>query len=186
MHSLTRTLRAAVLSVSATQVYAQQADSVFTVSKAGKSLLRVNVDGNVGIGTSTPSQRLTVDGGVKADSATLKLVRFADGSTLSSGSATFLLPSYNAGFGFGRIDSAPLVFYKDSNGIVHFDGFLHRDYHNTHYSVAFTLPPGYRPRADADFPVAEGYFVTIRASGEVLPWPSNPSVWLGGISFIGR
>jgi hypothetical protein len=41
-------------------------DSVFAVSHGGNSLLRVNVDGRVGIGTSTPNGALQVVGDVSA------------------------------------------------------------------------------------------------------------------------
>jgi uncharacterized coiled-coil protein SlyX len=56
-------------------------DSVLAVTKNSATLLRVNVDGKVGIGTSTPDRRLTVNGSVGADSvAVTSGIHFNDGS----------------------------------------------------------------------------------------------------------
>ncbi|HEX8243300.1 MAG TPA: hypothetical protein VF541_07385, partial [Longimicrobium sp.] len=62
------------------------ADSAFAVSKNGSSLLRVNQDGKVGIGTSTPDRTLTVVGTIGAsDTITTGAgIRFPDGSVQTS------------------------------------------------------------------------------------------------------
>ncbi|HEX9937073.1 MAG TPA: tail fiber domain-containing protein [Longimicrobium sp.] len=68
-----------------------QTDSVFAVTRSGESFLRVNVDGKVGIGTSTPDRRLTVNGSLRADSVVATAgVKFPDGSvqTTAAGSAS--------------------------------------------------------------------------------------------------
>jgi hypothetical protein len=57
-----------------------QADSALAITRGGASLLRVNIDGRVGVGTSDPQQRLHVAGTVRADSG----VVFGDGSVQSS------------------------------------------------------------------------------------------------------
>ncbi|HEX6750739.1 MAG TPA: tail fiber domain-containing protein [Longimicrobium sp.] len=56
-------------------------DSVVAVTKNGETLLRVNVDGRVGIGTSTPDRKLTVNGSVGADSVVAASgFKFPDGT----------------------------------------------------------------------------------------------------------
>jgi hypothetical protein len=59
---------------------AQTPDSVLAVTRSGASLLRVNVDGKVGIGTSNPSRRLSVAGTISAtDTITTDIgVKFPD------------------------------------------------------------------------------------------------------------
>jgi hypothetical protein len=56
-------------------------DSVFAVSHSGNSLLRVNVDGKVGVGTSDPQSRLHVHGAIRSDSAGFV---FPDNTTLET------------------------------------------------------------------------------------------------------
>ncbi|HEX8390912.1 MAG TPA: tail fiber domain-containing protein [Longimicrobium sp.] len=81
MKSLNLALLAAALAAVPSVAAAQSADSVFAVSKSGSSLLRVNTNGNVGVGTSTPDRRLTVNGSVGADSvAVSSAVVFPDGT----------------------------------------------------------------------------------------------------------
>src|SRR5688500_12408770 len=96
------------------------ADSVFAVTRAGSSLFRVNVNGNVGVGVSDPTRRLTVDGGVLADSATVNQVRFADGSFVESMRITPIAAPYAAGWADNTIGGyAGLTYYKDPAGVVH-------------------------------------------------------------------
>src|SRR5690349_4042583 len=69
----------ALLAALSSPLRAQSQDSAFAVSRGGQSLFRVNTNGNVGVGVSNPSQRLTVDGGVMADSATVQSLRVSGG-----------------------------------------------------------------------------------------------------------
>jgi hypothetical protein len=129
----------------ATSTASAQSDSVLAVSRAGLSLLRVNADGNVGIGISNPAQRLTVAGGIKADSARVKHVRFDDGSSVSSmrivpTPATYLLDWSDFGNGYTGVTS-----YKDPFGIVHLEGTAWYTGNSTSSSGALTLPAGQRP-----------------------------------------
>jgi hypothetical protein len=147
-----------------------QADSVFAVSRAGASLLRVNVDGNVGVGTSNPGQRLTVNGGVQADSARVARVRFDDGSSVSSMLITPSPANYAADWSdFGNGYSA-VISYKDPFGIVHLEGTAWYTGNSTSSSVALTLPAGQRP-GGAHSVLAYGangtMMVTILSSGVV-------------------
>ena len=64
-------------------------DSVVAVTRSGQTFLRVNVDGKVGIGTSTPDRRLTVNGTIGATDtiATGVGIRFPDGTLQTSAAA---------------------------------------------------------------------------------------------------
>jgi hypothetical protein len=80
------TLRVSILAIVCLAVPgwagAQTPDSVLAVTRSGASLLRVNVDGKVGIGTSNPSRRLSVAGTISATDtiATDVGVKFPDGT----------------------------------------------------------------------------------------------------------
>jgi hypothetical protein len=124
-----------------------QTDSVFAVSRLGVSLLRVNVDGNVGIGTSSPGQRLTVIGGIRADSVLVTRIRFDDGSSLSSTSITTFTPTFEPDWSiFTQGGFAEARYYKDLSGIVHLEGLVWYQ-GSSSPSTAFYLPAGYRPNA---------------------------------------
>jgi hypothetical protein len=147
-----------------------QSDSVFAVSQSGASLLRVNVDGNVGIGISTPSQRLTVNGGVQADSARVSRVRFDDGSSVSSMLITPTPANYGSDWSDFGNGYTSVVSYKEPLGIVHLEGTAWYTGNSTSSSVALTLPAGQRP-AGALSMLAYGangtMMVTILSSGAV-------------------
>jgi hypothetical protein len=147
-----------------------QTDSVFAVSRAGTSLLRVNTDGNVGIGISNPSQRLTVNGGVQADSARVARVRFDDGSSVSSMLITPTPANYGVDWSDFGNGYTSVVSYKDPFGIVHLEGTTWYTGNSTTSSVALTLPAGQRP-AGAMTVLAYGangtMMVTILSSGAV-------------------
>jgi hypothetical protein len=157
-----------------------QSDSVFAVSRSGTSLLRVNVDGNVGVGTSDPRQRLTVNGGVQADSASVSRVRFADGSSVSSMRITPLSASYAAGWqNFSTF--TPMSYYLDPAGIVHLEGAaLYTGSGGQVSTLFFVLPEGYRPARNQLAAVAsdQPVIVVIRSNGNVTV--EQPST--GGIS----
>ena len=72
-------------------------DSAFAVSKNGSSLLRVNQDGKVGIGTSTPDRTLTVNGTIGASDtiATGVGIRFPDGTLQTTAAANAVGTSSN-------------------------------------------------------------------------------------------
>jgi hypothetical protein len=84
MSSPLRVLLPAVLCLAAlpAAAHGQTVDSVLAVTRAGTSLLRVNVDGNVGVGTSSPDRKLTVNGAFRAADtvATGYGIKFPDGS----------------------------------------------------------------------------------------------------------
>jgi hypothetical protein len=122
-----------------------QSDSVFAVTLSGNSLLRVNVDGNVGVGISNPSQRLTVSGGVQADSARLARVRFDDGSSVSSMLITPTPANYGTDWSDFGNGYTPVHSYKDPFGIVHIEGTAWYTGNSTSSSAALTLPVGQRP-----------------------------------------
>jgi hypothetical protein len=147
-----------------------QSDSVFAVSQSGTSLLRVNTDGNVGIGISNPSQRLTVNGGVQADSARVARVRFDDGSSVSSMLITPTPANYLSDWSDFGNGYTPVVSYKDPFGIVHLEGTAWYTGNSTSSSGALTLPVGQRP-AGAMTVLAYGangtMMVTILSSGGV-------------------
>jgi hypothetical protein len=147
-----------------------QTDSVFAVSRLGASLLRVNVDGNVGIGNSSPSQRLTVSGGVQADSARVSRVRFDDGSSVSTMLITPTPANYATDWSDFGNGYTSVVSYKDPFGIVHLEGTAWYTGNSTSSSVALTLPAGQRP-AGAMTVLAYGangtMMVTILSSGAV-------------------
>jgi hypothetical protein len=147
-----------------------QSDSVFAVSKSGVSLLRVNVDGNVGVGTSNPSHRLTVNGGVKADSVRATRVRFDDGSSASTMLITPTPANYLSDWSDFGNGYTPVISYKDPFGIVHLEGTAWYTGNSTSSSGALTLPAGQRP-AGALTVLAYGangtMMITILSSGVV-------------------
>jgi hypothetical protein len=175
----------------------QAADSVLAISRNGASLLRVNVDGNVGIGNPSPGQRLTVNGGVQADSISVQRVRFGDGTSLTTTGITTFTPSFGAGWasaataGCSPAGNAETVYYKDVNGIVHIEGDVRRISGGA--PLLMTLPVGYRPRGAMTFRItapcsnsAGTAYVRIYASGEVYVagWDGLNDLGLGGIHFI--
>ena len=82
-------------------------DSAFAVSKNGSSLLRVNQDGRVGIGTSTPDRRLSVNGTIGASDtiATAVGIRFPDGTLQTTAAANVTGTSANTPNTLVRRDS---------------------------------------------------------------------------------
>ena len=94
-------------------------DSVLAVTRSGQSILRANVDGKVGIGTSTPDRKLTVNGTIAAADTIVSAVgfKFPDGSVqttaaVSAGPAsgtsantpnTLVARDANGGFAAGKV-----------------------------------------------------------------------------------
>lgn len=79
-------------------------------------------------------------------------------------------------------DSAP-AYWKDPLGFVHMRGSVKLGTVNT---SAFTLPPGYRPPARAQFPsVQNGAFgiISVGSDGTVTPVTSNVLASLDGITY---
>ena len=75
---------------------------------------------------------------------------------------------------------------KDAAGVVHFTGEV--QYPGASDTTMFTLPPGYRPAAEAIITVPTGYHVTanleIDANGDVHMNDLFGTVTLDGVSFI--
>lgn len=122
--------------------------------------------GNVGIGTTTPSAKLEVSGGVTILEQEPWQLAALENGWVDVSAATF----------------GPAAFYKDSVGRVHLRGNVKNG-----SSAIFTLPPGYRPEFDqrhaADSTGAYGNIV-VSSSGRVVKLTgSGPSWSLSGISF---
>ena len=82
MISLRNALAAMALAAALPAGLQAQSDSLLAVSAGGQSLFRVNTDGNVGIGNSSPDRRLAVVGAMSVTDtiATGYGIKFADGS----------------------------------------------------------------------------------------------------------
>ncbi|HET7232874.1 MAG TPA: hypothetical protein VFJ16_22885 [Longimicrobium sp.] len=181
-------LAAAALVAGASPVCAQ-ADSALAVTRAGTSLFRVNVDGNVGIGESSPSQRLTVKGGVRADSATLGRVRFPDGSKVESMRITPVAVTFSAGWANQGGGWAPARYYLDPAGVVHLTGRMRYTGTGGSGITLFVLPAGYRPSGTLTLsvPAASGYgYLLIYADGSVKAdgLVNGTGVSLDGATFL--
>jgi trimeric autotransporter adhesin len=74
---------------------ADQSSSFKIIQRGGPELMRVNRFGNVGIGTSTPGQRLEVAGNLKLSGNGNGII-FPDGSTMTTASSGSGSPSGNA------------------------------------------------------------------------------------------
>jgi hypothetical protein len=172
-----------------------QADSVFAVSVSGTSLLRVNVDGNVGVGTSSPGQRLTVSGGVRADSALVTTVRFDDGSSLSSTTVATYAPTFEANWdNFTQGGFTQARYFKDLSGVVHLEGVAIYDGTSSPSTMMY-LPAGFRPGATQitlalNLQSATVVEVVINPDGAVRIFPlaggtiANALVSLTGVHFL--
>jgi hypothetical protein len=168
-----------------------QADSVFAVSRSGASLLRVNVDGNVGVGTSSPAQRLTVNGGVRADSALVTTVRFDDGSSLSSTSVPTYTPTLEADWDvFTQGGFTQIRYFRDLSGVVHLEGVAIYSGSSSPSTVLY-LPAGFRPSASQvttalNLQSATVVEIVINPDGAVRVFPLSGGTILNAlISFTG-
>jgi hypothetical protein len=153
-----------------------QQDSVFAVSRGGASLLRVNADGNVGIGNSQPTDRLTVKGGVRADSLAVAQVRFSDGSSVSTVLMSPAAIPFASGWANLGATWLPGSYFKDPMGVVHLSGTLRFSNAAAYHPLLGTLPPGYRPAARAIFPAYASY-----ASAYVFVDPDG-SIYAGNLA----
>jgi len=141
MHRVIPGVIAAVCLLSAPQVSLAQQDSVFIIRKNDQTLMRVNANGNVGIGVSMPLVKLHILGGLATDSIRTGSIRFADGSALNTAApAARHQAVYGPGWG---ANSEPVTYMKDQNGVVYIQGTA-KPVGFTGL-VVFTLPPGYRP-----------------------------------------
>lgn len=195
MNRILRTALFCALALAPAGAHAQQSDSVFAVSRLGVSLLRVNVDGNVGVGTSSPSQRLTVSGGVRADSVQVTRVRFDDGSSVSSMSITTFPPTFEADWSdFSQGGFTQPRYFKDPSGIVHLEGVAIYG-GSSSPSTMFYLPSGYRPNATqvtlaVNLQSGQVVEVVINPDGAVRIFPlagnsiANALVSLTGVQFL--
>lgn len=194
MNRMLRTALFCALVLAPAAVHAQT-DSVFAVSKAGVSLLRVNVDGNVGVGTSSPTQRLTVSGGVKADSAQVTRVRFDDGSSLSSTTITTFAPTFEANWdNFTQGGFTQARYFKDLSGVVHLEGVAIYDGTSSPSTMMY-LPSGFRPSTTQialaiNLQSATVIEVVINPDGAVRIFPlaggsiANALISLTGVQFL--
>lgn len=138
----------AFLLICHTEAAVAQQDSVFVVKSAGETLLRVNEDGNVGIGIPIPTQKLHVGGGITADSAKLNRIRFSDDTEITTAAPAVHAPAFAAGWEnagtFFSLSWAPAAYLKDNSGLVRFDGAVRRT--SGTGDLIMTLPVGFRPR----------------------------------------
>jgi hypothetical protein len=181
----------AALPLTSVSAFAQQ-DSVLAVTRTGESLLRVNVDGNVGIGISQPTQKLQVVGGVLADSANLGLLRFGDSTRIITAKVALLEPAFVSGWSHGSGMWPSAGYAKDNSGFVRLDGSVVK---TAGGNAIMTLPEGYRPRGFMVFPVynSNSYptpgWIIIEVSGLVTFQQTTAApgtVMLTGISFLAQ
>jgi hypothetical protein len=168
------------------------------VGQSGTSGIAILNSGNVGIGTTTPTQRLDVNGNVTvAGNASFGGNITALGNLVVSGTASIdsiaqdavqappvLINNWsNYGFGFANAG-----FYKDKEGIVRLSGLITGGSISANSQI-FILPAGYRPSSGrliftVDHSGSVGR-VDILANGEVrlMTAGSNTYLNLTGISF---
>ncbi len=113
--------------------------------------------GNVGIGTSTPAEKLHVNGKVRIDAlgpAETERLCISSAGVLSDckeeGWTVLTLDANWASCGYPG--ALPPQYFKDSSGIVHLKGCIKRLTPGN--GAAFTMPPGYRADAHGALHVA--------------------------------
>lgn len=143
MHRVILSAVAAVALIAMPRVSLAQQDSVFIIQRNEQTLMRVNANGNVGIGVPMPLVKLHILGGLAADSIRTGSVRFSDGSALTTAApATRHQAVYGSGWGSSP-GELPVTFMKDQNGVVYLQGTAATT--GTAGRTVFTLPEGYRP-----------------------------------------
>lgn len=151
-----------------------------------------NVGGNLGIGTASPSNRLTVVGngsftgnlGVGTNTPTAKLEVVGGPTVLEQ--EPWQTPTLLNGWANSGSDFATAGYFKDSVGMVHLRGTI-----GGGSSIIFILPPGYRPAGRSRYNVATGQTVfasvaqlEVRGDGSVLVTSNyNGNISLDGIRF---
>ncbi len=99
---------------------------------------------------------------------------------------TWKKPTLTNSWAYGGSDTSEPAYTKDPDGIVHLRGSVAGGMSDT---VAFTLPPGYRPAAISLFPVYADENTTdslyIGADGKVYPLGDDVQYFtsLDGVSF---
>ncbi len=90
--------------------------SIVLSDNVGTSLLQVNADGNVGIGTATPVEKLTVDGNIRMRSQYQGSFIDMTTTTANIGARMFYLP-LTPSFGF-KLPGIPFVVDHDNGNVV--------------------------------------------------------------------
>lgn len=142
--------------------------------------------GNVGIGAENITERLEINGSVKATSF------IGDGSQLTDviqEQEGWIAPGLFVGWTNTGSGYNPAGYYKDILGIVRLRGRISWcDTDNTYSSKIFTLPEGYRPEYKESFgrirsPDKLRWIYIMPDGNVVLPGSSCNGVSLDGISF---
>jgi hypothetical protein len=146
---------------------------------AGTAKLTVKPSGNVGVGTTTPTQKLDVQGNINVS-----------GNIINE---AWIPPSLNTGWtNLDGANFATIGYYKDKQEVVHLRGVIN---YNAALpgigTVIFTLPPGYRSSTSKTmvFPVSNNNAgigrVNIDASGNVTLVAGTTPGWISlcGITF---
>ena len=131
----------------------------------------IQTDGNVGIGTSTPSEALEVNGNLVVDT----IIDNPD----------IVMTMENSWVVYNAVNFANPEYYMDKLGRVHLQGLIKS---GTVPSGATTLPAGYRPATNRIFTVVTNgtlCWVDVQASGVVYIHAgcTNTFLSLDGISF---
>jgi hypothetical protein len=142
--------------------------------------------GNVGIGTEEPTERLEINGTVKATSF------IGDGSQLANvipKQESWIAPRLHNGWTNIGNGYNPTGYYKDILGIVRLRGRISWcDTDNIYSSTIFTLPEGYRPEYIESFgrirtPDKLRWLYIMPNGDVVVPGSSCNGISLDGISF---
>jgi hypothetical protein len=140
---------------------------LFTTNANRQSDLVIS-NGNVGIGTTAPSEKLEVNGNIKLSGHIAQDDWIP--ASLSNGWV-------NYGDGYN-----PAGYFLDKNGVVHLRGLV-----KSGKSSIFTLPSGYRPQYRELFTVTAADALSrcdISTTGEVTPMSGGNSYYsLDGITF---
>ena len=175
--------------------YGNSRDYMFStgISNFNAPLLRIENNGNVGMGVMAPAERLDVKGNIKASGNLVTGGNIQGGNIQATGNLNiggliavpapqtfFLINSWtNYGETYGNA-----TYYKDKQSVVRLSGLVR----NGTSPLIAQLPPGHRPAKDLIFTVVSGLGfarLDIKANGDVrlMDIYSNLYVSLDGIAF---